>query len=424
MRVLHVSTYDDHGGAARAAYRLFTGLKGECDVRFVAKEKRCGDPAVSQLPVRQQSLFRKKTYQLTGLLRKHPGALQVPSGFSPPAEDFHGADLAGAVAAYQPDIVHLHWLCNQFLALEELTRIHRPLVWTLHDSWPFTGGCHVPGDCTAYRQQCGNCPVLASGRGEDLSRALLRRKQQAYAGLNLTVVSPSRWLADCARQSPLLGARRIEVIPHGLDLAVFRPVARTVARRALGLAEDETLVLFGGMSSTRDPNKGYDLLVEALSTLTDQCWLDRTRLLVFGAGEEERPAVNLPVAQQHLGYLNDDVSLVLVYSAADVMVVPSRREAFGQTAMEALACGTPVVCFRTTGLIDIVDHHATGYLAAPYDAEDLARGIVWATTADQRGELRDRARRKAEQAFAQAIVAGRHMELYRGLSPTAAQDHR
>ena len=422
MRVLHVSTYDDHGGAARAAYRLFTGLKGECDVRFVAKEKRCGDPAVSQLPVRQQSLFRKKTYQLTGLLRKHPGALQVPSGFSPPAEDFHGADLAGAVAACQPDIVHLHWLGKRFLAIE--TGPVRPAagldparLLAFHRRLP------CPRRLPAYRERCGACPVLGSD-ARRFEQGPAATQATGLAELNLTLVSPSRWLADCARESPLFGASRMEVIPNGLDLAVFRPVARTVARRALGLAEDQTLILFGGMSSTRDPNKGYDLLVEALSTLTDQCWLDRTRLLVFGAGEEERPAVNLPVAQQHLGYLNDDVSLVLVYSAADVMVVPSRREAFGQTAMEALACGTPVVCFRTTGLIDIVDHHATGYLAAPYDAEDLARGIVWATTADQRGELRDRARRKAEQAFAQAIVAGRHMELYRGLSPTAAQDHR
>jgi glycosyltransferase involved in cell wall biosynthesis len=415
MHVLQTSTYDGHGGAARAAFRLFTGLKPLCDGNFVTRDKKSGDPDVSVLPCKQWSFFQKKRYQLGCLFRRPLSTLRTQPGFSVPAEDFLSGDLAKAIDSFQPDIVHLHWLCNQFLSLEDLGRIRQPVVWTLHDSWPFTGGCHVPGDCTAFRQQCGNCPVLGSGCSDDLSRYLHHRKHQGFSGINLTLVSPSRWLADRARESSLFSSSQIEVIPHGLDLTVFRPFERTVARRVLGLPEDGTLVLFGGMSSTRDSNKGYDLLVAALSAMTDRDWLSRTRLLVFGARKDERPEVRLPIPEHHLGYLNDDISLVMAYSAADVMVVPSRMEAFGQTAVEALACGTPVVCFGATGLIDIVDHLNSGYLAYPYDITDLARGILWATQPERRDVLRDRARQKAEQAFSLTTTAARYLDLYQSL---------
>lgn len=415
MRVLQVSTYDNHGGAARAAFRLFTGLKTACDIRLVTRDKTSGDPDVSPLPCKQWSPLKKKNFQLGCLFRKPLNTLTPPPGFSAPAEDFFSADLAEAIESWQPDIVHLHWICNQFLSLEDLGRIHQPVVWTLHDSWPFTGGCHVPCDCTAYRQKCGNCPVLGSDQSEDLSHLLHKRKQQVFSELKLTMVSPSRWLAERARESSLFGSSRIEVIPHGLDPTVFRPLGKSIARRTLGLPEDETIVLFGGMGSTIDLNKGYDLLVAALSTLTDMDWLSRARLLVFGAKEEDRTLVQLPLTEQHLGYLNDDVSLVLAYSAADVMVVPSRREAFGQTAVEALACGTPVVCFRATGLTDIVDHLNNGYLADPYDSADLARGILWATQPERRGALSAKARQKAEGVFSLKTMAARYVALYKEL---------
>lgn len=419
MRVLQVSTYDNHGGAARAAFRLLAGLKPVCDVRMAVRTKESGDPLVEQVAGKHWTFVQKRAYQLRSLLQR-PSREQAPAGFSLPAADFFSADLAGAIDAFQPDLVHLHWLCNDYLSLEDLARIRRPVVWTLHDAWPFTGGCHVPGSCTAYRQQCGGCPVLGSNREDDLSRRLYGRKRQLFDGLDLTLVCPSRWMAECARASSLLGTRSIEVIPHGIDTDVFRPVDKSAARRALGMPEDRILILYGGMSSTRDPNKGYDLLSAALSGIDDPTWRDRACLVVFGAAEEERGDVTHPVTERHLGYLKDDLSLALAYAAADVMVVPSRRESFGQTALEALACGTPVVCFRTTGLVDIVDHRDNGYLAEPFDARDLGRGLLWASQPQLRSELGCKARQKAEQAFPLDLTAARHLALYRKLCTAAA----
>jgi glycosyltransferase involved in cell wall biosynthesis len=222
-------------------------------------------------------------------------------------------------------------------------------------------------------------------------------------------------MAECVKGSSLLGSRPIEVIPHGIDTSVFRPVDKSAARRALGVPEDRTLILFGGMSSTRDPNKGYDILSMALSRIDDSAWQDGACLMIFGAAEEERVEAKHPVTEWHLGFLKDDLSLAIAYAAADVMVVPSRREAFGQTALEALACGTPVVCFRTTGLVDIVDHQENGYLAEPYDVEDLGRGLLWATQPHLLTELQSNARQKVEQAFPLDLYTSRHLSLYRKL---------
>ena len=423
MRALLLSTYDKHGGAARAAFRLFSGLKSRCDIRLATKEKRSGDAGVSPLRGKKWSFAQKKIFQLVSLLHQPLNEVSTPPGFSLPAEDFFSMETSAILNAFNPDLVHLHWICNQFLSLEEISRIRQPVVWTMHDAWAMTGGCHVPGNCLAYQNACGNCPLLRAGCEDDLSRRFHQRKAEAYAGLDLSLVAPSQWLADCVKSSSLLGERQVTVIPNGLDVSLYRPVDKLAARQMLGLPPDKTVLLFGGMSCTRDSNKGFDLLSEALHRVEDPNWLQQVHLLIFGAGEEERPIGDLPCPVQHLGYLTDDISLVLAYSAADAMIVPSRQEAFGLTAAEALACGTPVVCFRTTGLIDIVDHRLNGYLAEPFDVDDLARGMVWVTRRDseKQRELASQARLKAQQSFSLAVVAAKYLTLYDELLATSGR---
>jgi glycosyltransferase involved in cell wall biosynthesis len=387
---------------------------------MVVKNKGSNDPLVVQSTGKHLNLLKKIGCHLHKLVPRATHK-QVSPGFSLPGEDCCSADLAEAIATFQPDVVHLHWLCNGFLSLEDLVRIRRPLIWTMHDSWPFTGGCHVPGSCTAYRQQCGRCPLLGSTQEDDLSRKLYRQKRRIFDYLDLTVVCPSHWMAECVMASSLLGSRAIEVIPHGIDTSVFRPIDKSAARRTLGIDEDRTLILFGGMSSTRDSNKGYDLLSKALSSIDVSAWRKGACLMIFGAAEEERVEATHPVTEWHLGHLKDDLSLTIAYAAADVMVVPSRHEAFGQTALEALACGTPVVCFRTTGLVDIVDHQENGYLAEPYDVEDLGRGLLWAIQPHLLTELQHKARLKVEKAFPLDLCASKHMALYRRLFDSSGQ---
>ena len=313
------------------------------------------------------------------------------------------------------DLVHLNWVGGGYFPIAAFRNIDRPMVWTLHDSWGYTGGCHSNGGCEKFVDACGACPQLGSTTDHDLSRRTWNSKRRNWAEVPFILVTPSRWLAAEAARSSLFAGRRIEVIPNGLDLDVFKPIDKLLARRLLNLPEHGPFILFGAVNSTSDKNKGYDFLRQALLQLADEPVLEKATLLVFGASEPKTPdPVGFPV--RLVGRLHDDVALAGGYSAADVLVVPSRQEAFGQTATEAMACGTPVVAFGATGLLDIVDHMETGYLARPYDAADLARGIAWILQDDdRRARLASNGRQKCEQRFDIALVASQYLALFESL---------
>jgi glycosyltransferase involved in cell wall biosynthesis len=317
------------------------------------------------------------------------------------------------VASLHPDLINVHWICNGYLQIETLAKFQKPLVWTLHDMWPFTGGCHYGQECDRYTQSCGSCPLLKSDRHWDVSRWIWQRKAKTYPQLNLTVVAPSRWMAECAQKSSLFRSVRVEVIPHGLDTTVYQPIDAPVARKLLNLPQDKQLILFGaGSNAVDDPRKGLPLLQTALKKLAEAGWGDRFELVIFGTDAPEIP-LDLGFKAHYLGRFYDDLSLVLSYSAADVMIVPSVQEAFGQTASESLACGTPVVAFRATGLPDIVSHEQDGYLAEPFSPEDLAQGIAWVLAdPDRHQQLRLNARTKAEREFMLLLQAQRYSALF------------
>jgi glycosyltransferase involved in cell wall biosynthesis len=320
--------------------------------------------------------------------------------------------LKKRVESTTPDIVHLHWINAGFMRLETLSAIRQPMVWTLHDMWAFTGGCHYAGDCRGFENQCGACPVLGSTQKNDLSRQVWTRKTRAWKHLDLTLVTPSRWMADEARASALFRDRRIEVIANGLDLDRFRPVDRAVAREILGLPQDARLVLFGAMDSTSDKRKGFHLLEPALQKLGNRPQTCRTELVIFGASEP-RVSPDLPMKAHYLGTLADDISLALAYSCADVFVAPSLQDNLPNTVAEALACGVPVVSFDVGGLPDMIDHKKNGYLARPFEADDLAHGIDWVLANENRqADLARAARAKAEEEYGIERCVQQYVDLY------------
>ncbi|WP_143288102.1 glycosyltransferase family 4 protein, partial [Calothrix rhizosoleniae] len=311
-----------------------------------------------------------------------------------------------------PDIINLHWICAGFMQIETISKLKRPLVWTLHDMWAFTGGCHSTGDCNHYKVSCGSCPQLASKQQKDLSHWIWWRKAKAWKNLKITLISPSNWLATCASSSPLFQDLRIEVIPHGLDTQKYRPIAKECARKILNLPQDKQLILFGSLQTNSDKNKGFQLLQPALKNLSKSHWKEKLELCIFGASQPEN-SPDLGFKTHYLGYFHDDISLAAVYSAADVTIVPSLQESFGQTASESLACGTPVVAFNATGLKDIIDHQSNGYLAKPYESDDLAKGIAWVLeNPDRQTKLSCNAREKVEKEFTLELQAQRYLTLF------------
>ena len=404
MKPLIISTSDIEGGAARAAYRLHQGFQAiGTPSQMLVRAKFSRDQRV----VADKSLRTKLGPQMNNLpIRRYPN--REPKMFS---TQWFPDVIAQKVAAINPDVVNLHWVCNGFLKIETLSKLNRPLVWTLQDMWPFTGGCHYSEQCDRYQDTCGHCPQLKSTQRKDLSHSVFQRKRNAWASLNLTIVTPSHWMADCVRASALFQNRRVEVIPFCLDTERYRPIAQNVARDLLKLPQDKQLILFGALDATTDQRKGFHLLIPALEQLS-QKWADQVQLAVFGASEPANP-IHLGFQTHYLGEFQDDIALALVYSAADVMIVPSLYESFGQTASESLACATPVVAFNATGLKDIIDHQRNGYLARPYSVEDLAQGIEWVLAdKDRHKTLRTHAREKAEKHFSLAIQARHYQSLF------------
>lgn len=406
MKVLLLSTYDIEGGAARAAYRLHQGLgRAGVDSRMLVQFKASDDACV----IGPQSK-RDKTI---AFLR--PGLDSLPLSFYRQRQpgryslQWFPDRLPSQVSHLNPDILNLHWVSSGFLRLETIARFSQPVVWTLHDMAAFTGGCHYTDGCDRYRSGCGACPQLGSHREWDLSRWVWQRKAALWQHRPPTIVTPSRWLADCAAQSPLLAKAAIHVIPNGIDTQQYRPRDRAVVRELLGLPQDKQLLLFGAMEATHDRRKGFHLLQPALQHLSQQGWGDRLELVIFGASRPTHPP-EFGFPTHYLGRLGDDLSLSLVYAAADGFVAPSLQDNLPNTVLEAMACGLPCVAFRIGGLSDLIDHQETGYLAVADDIADLATGICWIL--EQGRSLGDRTRQKVEQQFSLALQAQRYLGLF------------
>lgn len=408
MKSLLLSTSDIEGGAARAAYRLHQGLLAiGHDSKMLVRARFSGQKSV----LAEKSALTKLGPQMNSWPLKL-GSYQTKTLFS--SQWFPDA-IAKNVAQLNPDIVNMHWVCNGFLKVETLPKLKKPLVWTLQDMWPFTGGCHYAETCDGYQKTCGQCPQLNSQKESDLSRKIWQRKQKAWQDINLTIVTPSQWMADCVRESSLFGHRRVEVIPFCLDVQKYHPADKGFSRDLLGLPSDKLIILFGALSATADLRKGFHLLQPALQKLSQAGWTDRIEVAIFGADAPAEP-VDLGFKAHYLGSFADDLSLSIAYSAADVMIVPSLYESFGQTASEGLACGTPVVAFNAAGQKDIVSHQETGYLVKPYEVEDLAHGMAWVLEdTDRHHKLCEQARQAAVDRFSLEIQARQYRALFEEL---------
>lgn len=412
MKPLLINTYDLTGGAARAVFRLHRGLRGlGIESRMLVQSKRSTDPTV----IGPGSAVGKAVARLRPFLdslpvRFNPGVRGQP--FSP---GLLPERLARRVAALGPDLIHLNWVAGGFLTPGSLRRFGRPLLWTLHDSWAFTGGCHLPRDCVRYRDSCGSCPVLGSTGDRDLSRRIWLGKRAAWQDLDITIVTPGRWLGECARSSSLFERARFEIIPNGLDLVRFRPSDQGHARQSWNLPQEKKLLLFGGVNGLVDRNKGFHLLLQAISRLRDMGWGERLELVIFGSSPGARPP-EPGIGVRCLGHITDEAAMARLYAAADLLVAPSIQENLPSTVMEAMACGTPAAAFEVGGMPDLIEHRRTGYLAQPFASDDLASGIVWALEDEgRRRSLSVESRRLAESRFAIERVARRYADLYEEL---------
>lgn len=402
--VLHLSARDRQGGAARATYRLHRGLREiDVDSEMLVQKKVTENPSIHGYEGTFGAVYdvvRRKLDALPVLrYRDRDQSLYSPAWLPDRRRS--------VIKSINPDLIHLHWIAGGFIQPKTISTFEAPIVWTLHDMWPFTGGCHYAKSCEKYTDSCGSCPHLASNSPEDLSRSVWSRKETAWKDITFTIVTPSRWLANCAEDSSLFSDVNVEVIPNGLDVDSFSPRSSSNVKSRLNISEESRIICFGADWST--PRKGTDLLYDALGKI--EASSDSVHLVVFGHSDS-RNSSRTDIPSTHTGYVEEN-ALREIYAAADLMVVPSRQEAFGQTASEALASGTPVVAFNATGLRDIVRHKETGYLAEPFNPRDLANGIDWVLgDSERRIRLSENAREDAVNRFSLQTVCAQYRELY------------
>jgi glycosyltransferase involved in cell wall biosynthesis len=313
------------------------------------------------------------------------------------------------------DILQLHWVSSFVDYRKFFLRIPRnlPIVWTLHDMNPFTGGCHYSGDCEKFRARCGACPELLSTVPEDFSAESWRRKRQALSyreKRGIQVVTPSRWLAEQARTSSLFANMQIEVIPNGVDTETFHPRDRKAAREKFGIDPAAKVALFVA-EWTAEKRKGLELLVAAVRRMKrgpEFC------LAAIGRG---LPKELEGVRSVSIDYARDEMTMSMVYSLADVFVIPSVQDNLPNTSLEALACGVPTVAFSVGGLADVVRPNKTGALVPPGDIDGLGDAIAdLLSNEEERTRMAAECRRIAIEEYGLEVQSRRYAALYESLA--------
>ena len=375
LKITHLSTYDLVGGAAQAAYRLHSCF---CQLgyqsRFLAQYKTSRDPTVTQFSVSRKAQSRLRR----GLKRRYLALSQRAISSLPLGSTFFTYDRCqhdGRALTQLPetDVLNLHWVAG-FIDYREFFRqvpVGLKVVWTMHDMNSFTGGCHYNAGCKRYRQRCGMCPQLGSTSPNDFSAQVWSRKKEAFsasAAKHMHLVAPSRWLAGEARQSTLFSSFDLTVIPNGIDTDLFQPRDMRQAREQLGIPQASSVVLFVA-DSIVERRKGFSFLADALQSLKS------AQNLYFVAVGRGASCVDLGPRLITLDYVCDERTLSTAYSAADLFVLPSVQDNFPNTALEALACGTPTVGFRVGGIPEIVRNDQTGMTVGPGDTRALAKAI-------------------------------------------------
>jgi len=419
MNVVFINTNDSNGGAAIACIRLQKALEKHTSVKgsILVQEKKTNNPSVTSVATnswtKQLALFRFIMERLIFLPYEKSKAVR----FLFNRGEF-GIDISQHPLVKNADIIHLHWINFGFLSIKSLRKLFatgKPIVWTFHDMWPFTGGCHHSGECENYQIACGNCKFLAKPSDQDISRSGWLAKKETYLPDNFAAVGCSQWLTKRARSGSLLQGFNVTSIPNPIDTALFTVMSKTEARKQLNLPVDKHLILFAAMR-VNAAGKGFDYFLKALHLLKEKnAELARnTELIVFGEADEQTLQL-LPFPTHNLGRLTKMEKISLAYNAASVFVIPSLEENLPNTIMEAMACGTPAVGFRIGGIPEMIDHQQNGYLSDYRSVESLSDGIQWVLVNNKDGMLSDSARQKVVSTYSEQTVSAQYFELYKSL---------
>ena len=417
MKIVLISTHVQTGGAAKASWRLMKLLrKNGIDISMLVQDgenvKEGIYSTTHRMVKRWKNLARFILERLVFLRQERSKSIRFLFSLANTGES-----ISGNQHVREADIIHLHWINGGFLSLKslrELLELGKPVVWTFHDMWPFTGGCHYALECFEYQRQCGQCPYLKKPSEKDLSHRIWKRKEHLFRNSNVTVITPSQWLQECARSSSMIAHWDYHTIHNPIDQVLFRPVDRDDACATLDLDPAKKYILFGA-ATLKNVIKGFEYFQKAIEILYRDLKGDPgVEILLFGKSMGDVESM-FPFRTRNIAFIQSTETLVHLYNMAHLFLIPSLQDNLPNTIVESMLCGTPVVGFNTGGIPEMIDHKVNGYLANFKAAEDLAQGMKWVLESDNYDELSSTVRDTAVKMFSMEASLEKHVELYREL---------
>lgn len=417
MKILHINSYDN-GGAALAAIRLHKALLSQdiySSMLFIEKRNNTlpnsyayinGSNAKPGFIFRQCARVKRKLlskftkrYLNSQKLRNKPEGFEL---FSFNQTDF---DITTQKIYREADIIHLHWIAG-FLDYKFFSKNKKPVVWTLHDMNPFTGGCHYSSGCDKYLTECKGCPQLLGTNDFNNSYYDQEYKKSFLLGQKIVITAPSEWLKQAAEKSRLFRIFKNIHIPYSLNLSIFKPQDKSFCRLSLNLPLDKKILLFVS-ADIENKRKGFDLLLKALSNLVSN------GVEICAVGERDLN-ISYQTNVNFLGRIFDERLMALAYSAADAFVLPSREDNLPNVMLESLACGTPVIAFPVGGILDVIKPGFNGILAETLTSDSLGNAIsnfIEGIYIFNSNEIS----KNAKQMFSPKTQANRYMTLYQSM---------
>ena len=403
MKICHINA-SPFGGAAKVAIRLNQSL---LDSNYDSYLVFGGNHLAGDRTIRPYSGFFKYGYSFIPYLDFLPSKIFSNRLVNKWSNNLLNTGSVNNINRESIDIVNVHWIGNGFLGLREIKKINAIIIFTLHDSWAFTGGCHIPYDCTKYTKGCSSCPQLASKKSYDLSTFISHVKDKVYNSKKIIFVAPSSWMKECAENSKLLKGHNVTLIYNGIDLTIFKKYDKSFCRFHFNFSQVKSIIVFSAVNNITDKLKGFDLFLDSLQ------YIDCTNIEIIIVGTSIPKGFNFRnLTIRFIGPIYDDYTLALLYSSADLTVVPSLSESLSLTSVESIACGTPVVAFRIGGIPEVISHKINGWLAEPFDIKSFSDGIEWllekSTTLNISQNCLDIARLK----FDILIMKSKYLDLY------------
>lgn len=429
-RVLTLATYARRGGAGISAHRLHAALR-RAGRQGLLLASDVDDSEADGLIAAGERVSTADDVLFAALQRQGVDAQRTALSNTMFSLGFNGLTLHGRPALNEADLLHLHWVTG-LLSIDGVARLlhgSAPVVWTLHDMWPMTGGCHYAFDCDGFTRTCRGCPQLQSP-SHTLPQLRLNDRRHGWTRRLPHIVTPTRWMHDQAARSTLLRRADVSVIPNGVDLAEFAPVDRAVALRALGLPDDGVYILFVAESHA-EKRKGYAELLSALELLGEAlpARADRPAIRLLSVGDASGMPPSVCIESIALGTIADTKRMREVYGAADIFVLPSLQDNLPNTLIEAMACGRPVIAFDVGGVREAIIAGETGLVVPVGDIHALMNALLTLVGDKKRcaamaKAARARAEREDRSTSVHSATVGSTAICWRRVAPSASRRSR